>query len=1361
MKATSNRILFYVSAIIFCLVIGHQKIAGQITNISGAINEYAAVFDVLDSDDSNPDSVKVSNPGMFSKGDIVMLMQMKGVTTDNAAQGNVKQWNYAGTYEFLRISKIDGNIIRFSTTLSESSTYGGYNARDLLQLVKVPIYENARITGDITGNAWNANDTTGGIISLIVNDTLYINANIQATGIGFQGGAVNVYDGSCVFSNGDSNLYFSGYFPSTATNLGALKGESVSITDPSHSRGAGKWVNGGGGGTGYASGGAGGSNFGAAGGGGRESQSCPAGQQEIRAKGGTSISDGYTNPDLTRVFLGGGGGAGTGPSGLTPTTGGDGGGIVIIMADVIIANGASINAAGESVENGASGGAGGGGGGGVVLLDVNKFEGDLNISVNGGDGGSTTAATETGPGGGGGGGVIWTSIDNLPTSLNLDTAEGDFGRTFTNSNLGATEGISGTLLHDLLLPLRGFLFNFMPDDQIICENEVPDEIMASQPKGGSGTYTYLWQQRGLSSTWTNAAGNNSEIYYQPPPLTDTTLYRRIVTSVVTPDIFKDTSLAMTIHVVPDIQNNNIQDDEIICMNTAPSELIGSTPQKGDGSYSYTWISSANTVDWAPTSGSNEGKNYQPPTLTDTIYYSRVVNSSVCVDTSNQVTITVLNDISNNGISAAQDVCHNSEAKTLEGTTPDGGDYTYDYTWQISNGGSSWSDASPGNTGKDYAPGVLTQTRFYRRVVQSGLNDVCDDTSNVVELTVIPRVTNNTITEDQTICEALAPEELSGSTPSGGDNSYRYQWEESRNTEEWDSITTITSSTNYSPDTLHSGRYFHRIVRSGLDDACKDTSNHVLITVIPSIENNLISGDTVICAGQTTRPIAGNPPAGATGAYNYSWEMKNEGDWQDAPGENTNMNYQPPVLNDTVSLRRKVTSSVCGDFSNEVVITVLSNIGNNTIPPDLMTCYNTTPGIIEGSGPTGGDIGNYDYTWIESLDQESWEIAEGNPRQEDYQSPTFTEEHYFKRIITSGLNDCCKDTSNILALGIHPLPKAHLVQVTDTICEGETYTLQVEFEGNSPWELTYNGTQNTVVAGITDENYNLDVSPVASVTYTIESVEDVNGCFADTITGNAFIKVYEVPVANAGNDDETCGLNYQLKAVPSVGNGQWHAPSGTEFVDGKNEPVTGIVAPDYGIKDFTWKEINGICEDEDEVEITFYEQPDSTEAGENQELDFITTTTLNALPATLGSGSWKVINGNQDIEFSDTTNPNATVSNLSFGENKFEWIVKNGACPAVSDSVLIVINDLFIPNGISPTATDGKNDFFVVKGIENTRSNELIIYNRWGREVWKQQNYNNSWNGVNFNGEPLPPDTYYYILIVNEEKPPRKGFIVIK
>ncbi|MCB0450083.1 MAG: BspA family leucine-rich repeat surface protein [Confluentibacter sp.] len=91
-------------------------------------------------------------------------------------------------------------------------------------------------------------------------------------------------------------------------------------------------------------------------------------------------------------------------------------------------------------------------------------------------------------------------------------------------------------------------------------------------------------------------------------------------------------------------------------------------------------------------------------------------------------------------------------------------------------------------------------------------------------------------------------------------------------------------------------------------------------------------------------------------------------------------------------------------------------------------------------------------------------------------------------------------------------------------------------------------------------------------------------------------------------------------------------------------------------------------------------------------------------------------------------------------------------------------------GISPNG-DGINDFWEIKGIENSPQNTVNIYNRWGDLVFSISNYNNRtnvFNGtanklINLGAGQLPSGTYFFDIKVegSHNLKKLKGFLVIK
>ena len=178
-----------------------------------------------------------------------------------------------------------------------------------------------------------------------------------------------------------------------------------------------------------------------------------------------------------------------------------------------------------------------------------------------------------------------------------------------------------------------------------------------------------------------------------------------------------------------------------------------------------------------------------------------------------------------------------------------------------------------------------------------------------------------------------------------------------------------------------------------------------------------------------------------------------------------------------------------------------------------------------------------------------------------------------------------------------------------------------------------------------------------------------------------------------------------------------------------------------------------------VTVKIYHIPIAN-AGPDQVLAHLSQTTMSAqLANDYETGVWSLISGNG--EFIDSTSAKTTVTRLSSGKNIFLWTVTNRVCSSASDTVVINIQDLPVarPTLITPNM-DGKNDYFILKKSDDNSRMDLIIFDRRGVQVYRNPNYNNTWNGVDYNGNPLPDDTYFYILNSNNGIS-ASGYIVVR
>jgi gliding motility-associated-like protein len=97
-----------------------------------------------------------------------------------------------------------------------------------------------------------------------------------------------------------------------------------------------------------------------------------------------------------------------------------------------------------------------------------------------------------------------------------------------------------------------------------------------------------------------------------------------------------------------------------------------------------------------------------------------------------------------------------------------------------------------------------------------------------------------------------------------------------------------------------------------------------------------------------------------------------------------------------------------------------------------------------------------------------------------------------------------------------------------------------------------------------------------------------------------------------------------------------------------------------------------------------------------------------------------------------------------GNDQFSYIICNEVnCDTATVYISVSCKELVIHNGFSPNG-DGVNDTFIIEGIDQYPNNEIVIFNRWGNEVFRKKRYNNEWNGTWSNGI-VPDGTYYYVL----------------
>ncbi|WP_438834635.1 T9SS type A sorting domain-containing protein [Hymenobacter sediminis] len=261
-------------------------------------------------------------------------------------------------------------------------------------------------------------------------------------------------------------------------------------------------------------------------------------------------------------------------------------------------------------------------------------------------------------------------------------------------------------------------------NQAICAGGTAAPLTSeTSATGGSGTIDYQWEFSTDNTTWLPMNGATGSTFV-PGQLTTTTYFRRRASSgSACAPVYSNT---ITIAVAPAMTAGTIAADQTLCPGATPAPLTSTAaPTGGVAPFTYQWEASPNNSTWTAIAGAT-GESFAPGVLTATTYYRRGVMGGPCGPIyTPAVTLTVLPALIAGSIGADQTVCAGAIPAPLTSTaSASGGTGTFSYQWQSSSDNTTWT-AIGGATAETFAPGPLTATMYFRRLVSSG---ACSATS---------------------------------------------------------------------------------------------------------------------------------------------------------------------------------------------------------------------------------------------------------------------------------------------------------------------------------------------------------------------------------------------------------------------------------------------------------------------------------------------------------------------------------------------------------------------------------------------------------------------------------------------------------
>jgi len=417
---------------------------------------------------------------------------------------------------------------------------------------------------------------------------------------------------------------------------------------------------------------------------------------------------------------------------------------------------------------------------------------------------------------------------------------------------------------------------------------------------------------------------------------------------------------------------------------------------------------------------------------------------------------------------------------------------------------------------------------------------------------------------------------------------------------------------------------------------------------------------------------------------------------------------------------------------------------------VVTVYET-PSANPGTGLT---VCGLDYTLqaIPSVGTGSWSLSDGadavvfTPDSEDPNALVTVPGYGDYSFIWTEVNGVCYDSASIDITFVNS-PTANAGFDGDTC--SDYFALAAEpADGLGYWSIADGPGYTVFYPSTNDPEVIIRVNEFGTYKYAWTVENELCGS-SDTVT----VIFRDPPEVNAGGDTVICiGNTIQLNAT---GNGVFSWTPDT-LVSNQDIPDPMVSPEETSVFKVRVTDEFG-CVNYDDLLVTV-RKPPLADAGPDQELNHEFNTTLNALLENdFETGVWSLMAGSGDI--ADSLSPRTTVTDLSIGENKFMWTIRNEACPAVSDSLTVFVTDLIVPTLITPN-NDGRNDFLLIKGIEKLGRTELVVFDKNGVVVYRTRDYNNEWNGVDNSGNQLPDDTYFFMI--NAENGRKiSSFIVIR
>jgi gliding motility-associated-like protein len=727
----------------------------------------------------------------------------------------------------------------------------------------------------------------------------------------------------------------------------------------------------------------------------------------------------------------------------------------------------------------------------------------------------------------------------------------------------------------------------------------------------------------------STAGLNSAIYTWTLPDNSTILNDSVIASnsgvysvTVKDDAQCLATSSITITEIPQPTPANAGSDQTICDDN--TSLQGNIPNIGTGT--WTLLSGTGTI----ASAGSASSNVTGVDIGTSVFRWAILNGTECIS-DDTVSITRINPPTISQAGTDQTLC--ADIASINANIPSIGAGA----WSLVSGSGTIADATSNSTtvsNLGVGPNVFQWTIS---------NSVCSASTDQVN---IIRTQDPSLAEagsNQSICDSSTV--LSANIPNVGNGVWTLI-----------SGSGVFSNIN-SPSSQVSGlsigaNVFQWTITNG---TCSASSDQVQITREQSPSQAIVGNNQIICAS-TTSISASNPSIGIG-----TWSLlSGNGTIDNASSSSTSISN---LSLGTSVFQWSVSNGVCPANSATISITQDTPPSSAQAGIDQQICSNTTQ--LQGDNP--------------SIGSGVWSIISGTATLDNASSASTEISNLIagttvlQWTISSGV---CPPSSDQVSIVIdEPVTPPNAGSDFNICSSTANLSGNTAIVGSGIWTVQ-SGTANI-------SNPNSPLSEITNVAFGTVVLRW-------TITNGTCSAFDEVSItrtnlpsqANAGTDQQVCSNTALLSATqPTEGIGTWTVLSGIATFTDSNNPNDQISDLSVGTNELVWTITSGVCPaSKDTVVIIVNENPINPDAGIDQEL-CADASTLNAIPASIGIGTWSVISGSATI--SNPNDPNSAIIDLSAGENVFRWTIVNGACIAF-DQVSIVRN---LPPSTSVAGSD--------------------------------------------------------------------------